>query len=186
MIDLTKLGFKDSGTDSVRRFQSGWNLGVRLAVDGIVGPKTTAAYAGSMNRLEEGKPTASAHFWFTEFACRCGRKTCARIRVERELLVGLEKLRSLAYPKGLAVISGYRCPKHNKAVGGASESQHMFGTAADIPSVAIAEAVLKLNVFSGIGAQGSISGEVRHVDVRHAGPRNTTGSSTGNPSRWHY
>lgn len=186
MIDLTKLGFKDSGTDSVRRFQAGWNLGVRLSVDGIAGPKTTAAYAGSMNRLEEGKPTASANFWFTEFACRCGRTTCVRIKVERELLVGLERLRSLAYPKGLEILSGYRCPEYNKAVGGARESQHQYGCAADIPSVIAAEAVLKLGVFSGVGAQGSISGKVRHVDVRHAGPRNTTDSSTSNPSRWHY
>lgn len=32
----------------------------------------------------------------------------------------------------ITVSSGYRSPSHNKAVGGASNSQHMKGTAADI------------------------------------------------------
>lgn len=186
MIDLRELGFKDSSTSSVKLFQNGWNLGTRLVVDGIVGPKTTAAFLGSMNRRENGKPTASEHFWFTEFACKCGRKTCAGIKVERELLVGLEKLRTLSYPKGLEVVSGYRCPEHNAAVGGARDSQHQYGCAADLHPTVRADAVLGLRAFSGIGAQGSLDGLVRHVDVRHAGPRNVTQSSTAHPARWHY
>jgi hypothetical protein len=186
MIDLKKLGFKDSTEASIKSFQDGWNLGTRLAVDGIVGPKTTAAYLISVNRRADGKPTASAHFWFTEFACKCGRMTCPKIKVVRELLVGLEKLRALGYPRGLRIVSGYRCPDHNAAVGGARNSQHMYGCAADLHPVARADAVLGLHAFSGVGAQGSLSGLVRHVDVRHAGPKNVTGSSTAHPSRWHY
>lgn len=36
------------------------------------------------------------------------------------------------YGKPVKVNSGYRCPKHNLAVGGAMQSQHMKGEAADI------------------------------------------------------
>ena len=46
----------------------------------------------------------------------------------------LDPLRE-AYGKPIIVSSGYRCPKLNKAVGGARTSQHMYGQAADIHSV---------------------------------------------------
>lgn len=37
-----------------------------------------------------------------------------------------------AWGKPIVVSSGYRCPKLNKAVGGAANSQHAFGSASDI------------------------------------------------------
>lgn len=46
----------------------------------------------------------------------------------------LDPLREL-YGKPIIVTSGYRCPKLNKAVGGATNSQHTKGEAADIRSV---------------------------------------------------
>lgn len=36
------------------------------------------------------------------------------------------------YGKPIKVNSGYRCPNHNLAVGGATQSQHMKGEATDI------------------------------------------------------
>lgn len=39
------------------------------------------------------------------------------------------------YGKSIVVTCGYRCPKLNKVVGGASTSDHMYGNAADIRSV---------------------------------------------------
>ena len=41
------------------------------------------------------------------------------------------------YGKPIKVNSGYRCPKHNLAVGGAKQSQHMKGEAADIAPVGL-------------------------------------------------
>ena len=38
----------------------------------------------------------------------------------------------IAYGKPIYVNSGYRCEKHNKAVGGVLRSQHLVGQAADI------------------------------------------------------
>ena len=46
----------------------------------------------------------------------------------------LQPLRE-AWGKPIIVTSGYRCPKLNKAVGGAASSQHMLGQAADIHTV---------------------------------------------------
>jgi len=43
----------------------------------------------------------------------------------------LDPLR-LAWGRPIVVTSGYRCPKLNKAVGGAASSQHVYGQAADI------------------------------------------------------
>lgn len=45
----------------------------------------------------------------------------------------LDPLRE-AYGEPIIVSSGYRCPALNKAVGGASSSQHLLGQAADIHS----------------------------------------------------
>jgi zinc D-Ala-D-Ala carboxypeptidase len=44
----------------------------------------------------------------------------------------LEKLRELNDNKPLQLSSGYRCPRLNKAVGGAKTSQHLQGQAADV------------------------------------------------------
>ena len=46
----------------------------------------------------------------------------------------LDPLREL-YGKPIVVTSGYRCPKLNRAVGGAARSQHTTGNAADIRCV---------------------------------------------------
>ena len=58
---------------------------------------------------------------------------------DEEIIVNLEKLAvNVLQPArdhiGIAVhvSSGYRCPRLNKAVGGSSSSDHMYGRAADI------------------------------------------------------
>lgn len=109
----------------------------------------------------------SAHFRAAEFACpHCG------VALVRELLEQrLEQLRShVGHP--LRIVSGYRCPPHNKTVGGARNSMHMYGAAADLPAGAATVSQAKHVGFSGIG----ISGEwAVHVDVRD-----------GEPVTWHY
>ena len=46
----------------------------------------------------------------------------------------LEKIRT-EYGKPIIVSSGYRCPKLNTKIGGAKNSDHMYGAAADIRTV---------------------------------------------------
>ena len=55
-------------------------------------------------------------------------------RMEALCKVVLEPLR-LIYKSPIRIGSGYRCPSLNKAVGGAKNSQHIRGEAADITSL---------------------------------------------------
>jgi len=69
----------------------------------------------------------SPNFKLREFQCRC----CGTVKLSPKLLMMLELMRS-AWCGPLVITSGYRCPAHNKAVGGASRSLHLQGMAADI------------------------------------------------------
>ena len=74
------------------------------------------------------------YFRKEEFLCRCGKcEIPAEVEANIVALVEnvLDPLRE-KYGKPIKVNSGYRCPKHNLAVGGATQSQHMKGEAADI------------------------------------------------------
>lgn len=121
----------------------------------------------------------SEHFRFKEFAS----KGNGWIKIHFKLVRGLEKYR--AKVGSVSIVSGYRDPEHNRAVGGVPNSQHIYGTASDIPAKVEAPAMKSLGVFSGIGIVRA-TGKVVHVDVRHAGPNNTTGGTTKNPTIWFY
>ena len=73
------------------------------------------------------------NFRINEFVCRCGCQMPVEVQANIEALVNnvLDPVRE-AYGKPIYVNSGYRCPKHNEAVGGVPRSQHMLGQAADI------------------------------------------------------
>ncbi len=131
----------------------------------------------------------SEHFSLAEFACR----HCGVAKAHPELVAGLERLRAVGYAaSGLPIMSGYRCPLHNAAVGGASLSQHRNGAAADVPLAVELDDVRALVAFSGIGWQwvgrfGKRRRLVRHVDVRHAVPEhNVTGGTLRRPTIWSY
>lgn len=75
----------------------------------------------------------SPNFTRAELNCKCGCVTPDHVERELTLLASdLERLREELGGKPLGVVSGYRCARHNKAVGGASQSQHMTGKAADL------------------------------------------------------
>ena len=73
------------------------------------------------------------HFKLEEFKCRCGctipeeAKANLTALIEQVLDPAREKL-----GRPIFVNSGYRCLKHNQKVGGATNSQHTKGEAADI------------------------------------------------------
>jgi zinc D-Ala-D-Ala carboxypeptidase len=169
------------GFESTAAFQRAWALGPRLVADGIAGPVTLAAARTSAARRARGLGDLSAHFSAAEFRCHCGGKSaeCAGVLVTRELLQALEVIRD-AVDRSVQVVSGYRCPAHNRAVGGAGDSQHMHGTAADLPATLglTVPKVRALHVARGIGS-GARSGQVVHVDVR-------AGASALAPALWTY
>ena len=115
----------------------------------------------------------SRHFNRIEFACKCG---CGRDTMDYETLQVLEGVRQ-HFGAPVFVHSGYRCPNHNKAVGGASSSQHLYGRAVDfevdgvLPDSVAQHLETTYPQKYGIGRYDSFT----HLDTR-SGPR----------SRWDY
>lgn len=71
------------------------------------------------------------NFQLSEFQCKSGAPMPLSVRVNIERLANnLQALRD-EVGKPITITSGYRSPAHNKAVGGAKNSQHLLGTAAD-------------------------------------------------------
>lgn len=101
----------------------------------------------------------SENFFRDEFDCKDGSKASP----SRELIRKLERLREICGGRPLRIVSGYRSPKHNAAVGGARASQHLYNLAADIPRGYATVAQARRAGFTGIGCYGTWA---THVDVR--------------------
>ncbi len=69
----------------------------------------------------------SQHFNRREFACQC---ECGQDQIDYKLIEILERLR-VHVGKPITITSGNRCPAHNKKVGGAPKSKHLFSIASD-------------------------------------------------------
>jgi peptidoglycan hydrolase-like protein with peptidoglycan-binding domain len=151
----------------------------KLSADGIFGPETekkilavvaTGEVPAAEQITTEWKDIK--YFERREFACKCGR--CGGFPVEPswELIDVLENIRE-HFGAAVSISSGVRCKTHNKNVGGADESQHLYGTAADIkvkgvsPSKVAAYAETLLPGTGGIGRYKTFT----HVDVRAAKSR---------------
>ena len=72
----------------------------------------------------------SPHFNAREFRCQCGQPH--ETLIASELIDKLESLYTALNCSKIIVTSGYRCPEHDKAVGGTSSGQHTKGSAADV------------------------------------------------------
>ena len=116
------------------------------------------------SRKAHGEQSLSANFRVREFACKDGSD---KILVDTDLVVLLQKIRD-HFGAAVTINSAYRTPAHNKAVGGATGSQHVKGTAADIvvagaaPLEVAQYAEYLLPESGGIGVYQSFT----HVDVR--------------------
>ena len=86
------------------------------------------------------------------------------------LVQKLQTIRTV-YDTPLRITSGYRCVKHNAAVGGAKSSKHLYGIAADVKDPTgklnpVALAILASNTFGGVGVYWYGTAAFVHVDVR--------------------
>lgn len=114
-------------------------------------------------KLPEG--FVSPHFRRVEFACRhCG--ALPEGAPPKALLDVLEDVRRHFGGAPMTINSGYRCPVHNRNVGGAANSEHLKGTAADFTVRGVPPA--KVYAWLDPGHPGGL-GRYRaftHVDVR--------------------
>jgi peptidoglycan hydrolase-like protein with peptidoglycan-binding domain len=150
---------------AVRRFQAAYGL----AVDGIAGPRTQAV----LQSLESGDGS-TAHFNWSEFADRGtgtfygGRVSAATARENaRRCMYKLEALRVKLGNRAITVNSGFRSITRNAQVGGASDSMHLYGCAADLNVPGVSNRIVYQKAetcgFSGLEAYTE---DHQHVDSR--------------------
>jgi uncharacterized protein YcbK (DUF882 family) len=113
------------------------------------------------------------YFRRDEFECKCGQ--CGFAAVDAELLEVLTDIRE-TYGRPVKITSACRCESHNKKVGGAKESMHTRGMAADIQVEGYSPAKIEQYLLGkypnkyGIAASTTFT----HIDVRST------------PARWKY
>ena len=110
------------------------------------------------------KKMLSEHFSEDEFRCKCG---CGGVKANADLLVLLEDIR-FHFGSAVRINSGYRCEKHNKAVGGAPASTHLSGLGADIKVIGVDPQVIYAYADKKLGKAGGVALYPTwvHVDVR--------------------
>lgn len=122
------------------------------------------------NTYKKGQKTKlSENFNSSEFDCH-GSGCCSETIVNPKLVEYVQKIRD-HFGKSITVTSGYRCPVHNKRIGGATGSRHSKGDAADIVVSGVApREVAKYAESIGIKGIGlyetNADGHFTHVDTR--------------------
>lgn len=108
-----------------------------------------------------------------EFACKCGEGCETHDpAATRHLAWVLQQIRDLANVP-LKINSGYRCPAHNKAIGGHHRSYHMKGWAADLHPVGISPAELHATIEDLVASKRIPAGGLGlyntfvHYDIQH-------------------
>ena len=175
--------FGPNTVEAIARFQSQNGL----EVDGKIGPGTKRTLDAQVHHdtpaphqpeqeaeaapqpVRDGGPTAS--FSLNEFRSKDGAGfPRSVIPVLRELAENLEVLRAEVGP--ISITSGYRSPAHNRAGGGARQSYHVRGMAADITVAGMTPRQVRAKVLSLIAAgrmkQGGIGlySTFLHYDTR--------------------
>ena len=165
---------------ALRRFQSAYGL----VADGIAGPATySKIYA-----LQDPDCTP-AHFSYAEMDDDCvggwsgGMVSAATAR--SNALHQMWKLEALRHALGdhpLVVTSGFRSISCNNSLGGASNSQHLYGMAADLVSSYVSLCRIaqeaRYHGFSGLFGPG-YPGHSDHVHVDSRAENNDDGIANG-------
>ena len=116
------------------------------------------------SKKKDGNKKLSTNFKVREFACTDGSDP---IFIDSDLVNVLQKIRT-HFGKSVTITSAYRTPGKNKACGGTTYSQHLYGRAADIkvagvtPKKIAAYAETLLKNKGGIGVYKTFT----HIDVR--------------------
>ncbi|MEU6577347.1 D-Ala-D-Ala carboxypeptidase family metallohydrolase [Streptomyces sp. NPDC046805] len=160
---------------AVRRFQSAYGL----TADGAAGPQTQSV----LNSLENSDGS-TAHFDFSEFTSHDGsgfgggRVGAAEVKENvRRLMYKLEALRKKAGNSAVTINSGFRSVAYNSSVGGASNSMHCYGDAADVVVAGHTTLqVYKIAETCGFSGLEAYTHSWQHVDSRVQYPSYGSGS----------
>lgn len=157
-----------------------------LEVDGIPGKLTQAALldAVAKGRFKEadttqpdGGDTGTEPLWWNdiryfvraEFRCKCGGKYCKGYPHEpdeRMVRIADQLRKNLGVP--ITIVSGLRCKTWNSIQDGVSNSQHMYGEAADIYARGVSQSRVEaeLDKIGGVRYHYAIKGSNNvHFDV---------------------
>lgn len=154
---------------ATKAFQADYGLTANGICDNETEKALKHAVTHGMPVVETKEPAWDGikYFQRREFACKCGKCGGYPVEPSMDLLEVLDNIRE-HFGAPVIVNSGIRCETHNKNVGGASKSQHLYGTAADIsvtgvsPSKVADYAETLLPNTGGIGRYGTFT----HVDTR--------------------
>lgn len=145
---------------------------VGLAADGIAGPQTRAKINGA---AETGSSSGTGNWWDEikyfdrdEFKCKCGGKYCNGYPAEmQEKVVRVADRARSHFGAPATVISGLRCPIHNKNEGGVSGSRHKTGRAIDlrVDGVTAAQLLAYMKQQPEIRYTYKINGTNVHFDI---------------------
>lgn len=116
----------------------------------------------NVKKFKRGDKTQlSTNFQAKEFDCQCGK--CPETLIDLDHVAKLQKLRD-DMGASIKLNSAYRCPAHNKAVGGENNSIHMKGQATDIVISGMTpnEVADSCEHFDGLGRYDTFT----HVDSR--------------------
>jgi uncharacterized protein YcbK (DUF882 family) len=116
------------------------------------------------SKAKDGNKKLSANFKVKEFACTDGSDP---IFIDTELVKVLQKVRN-HFNKSVTITSAYRTPTKNKACGGTTYSQHLYGKAADIKVSGVTPKKVAAYVNTILPKSGGIGTYQNfvHVDVR--------------------
>ena len=159
---------------ATRSFQKDYGL----TVDGKFDSDTERKILSVIATGEKPKPTTTSddawknirYFKKSEWKCKCGGRHCNGYPEEIDMTtVGYADEIRHRLGEPVPVNSGLRCPKHNAACGGVSNSQHVYGTAVDLgcpPGTTPAKmAAIAEEVMDGTGGIGVYNWGI-HIDSR--------------------
>lgn len=128
------------------------------------------------------RPHETPHFSVAEMRCPC----CAVCDMDARFMVWLENLR-VKFGRPMIVNSGFRCTRHNAAVGGGPNSAHLHGWAVDIEASfeyahALIGAALAMGARGlGVAQKGGDRERYLHLDMMVGG-----GIMPRRPTVWSY
>lgn len=136
-----------------------------LTVDKIAGKQTYAALNGVKPTPTPSHYTCK-YFKDSEFTCKCG---CG-LNLQKDGIKRIADEIREHFGKPAIITSGTRCSKHNREVGGVSNSYHLYGNAIDIYVQGVSGQQL-LDYCRSIVNRGSarytyyITGQACHIDT---------------------